>query len=82
MSLDEAIKVKDNAIEQLYLNSEKRKNLISDKILKLYSELNDEENSLQKEIESVMHDYYISMENATNKYLKDIKILPIEPEDE
>ena len=44
MSLDEAIKVKDNAIEQLYLNSEKRKNLISDKILKLYSELNDEEN--------------------------------------
>ena len=62
MSLDEAVKVKDNAIEQLYLNSEKRKNLISDKILKLYSELNDEENSLQAGIDGVMQIYLAEVE--------------------
>ncbi len=68
MSLDEAIKVKDNAIEQLYLNSEKRKNLISDKILKLYSELNDEENSLQEQIKKVMETYFdaVQKDNELN----------------
>lgn len=68
MSLEEALKIKDDAIQEAYLNSEKRKNLISEKILKLYSELNDEENSLQEQIKKVMETYFdaVQKDNESN----------------
>ena len=48
MSLDEAIKVKDNAIEQLYLNSEKRNSLQEQikKVMETYFDAVQKDNEL------------------------------------
>lgn len=79
---DEITLKKDKDIENIRIKNSKKQEDVFKNITLLHEELIKLNEDSQKEIESVMHDYYISMENATNKYLKDIKILPIEPEDE
>lgn len=62
MSLDQAILAKDAAIQELYLNFEKQKIIILDKIAALHSDLNNEDTLLQAGIEGVMQIYLAEVE--------------------
>ena len=62
MSLDQAILAKDAVIQELYLNFEKQKIIILDKIAALHSDLNNEDTLLQAGIEGVMQIYLAEVE--------------------
>ena len=62
MSLDQAILAKDAVIQELYINFEKQKIIILDKIAALHSDLNNEDTLLQAGIEGVMQIYLAEVE--------------------
>ena len=72
---------KDVDIENIRIKISKKQEEIFKDITLLHEKLIQLNEDSQQEIESVMRSYYISVEKETEKYLKDINMLPADAKD-